>query len=62
MKKQNLLYLMLTLTLKFSAQITQEVKPTIAVANPNVTSMAVKPETVSKMMRLELIKLDKYKV
>lgn len=62
MKKQNLLYLMLTLTLKFSAQTTQEVKPTIAVANPNVTSMAVKPETVSKMMRLELIKLDKYKV
>lgn len=36
--------------------------PTIAVANPNVNGLTVKPESVAKMMRLETIKLNKYKV
>jgi hypothetical protein len=36
--------------------------PTIAVANPNVNGLTVKPESVAKMMRLEAIKLNKYKV
>ena len=35
---------------------------TIAVANPNVNALTVKPESVAKMMRLELIKINKYKV
>jgi len=35
---------------------------TIAVANPSVNSLTVKPEAVAKMMRLELIKVNKYKV
>ena len=61
MKKQNLLFLALVFSLNVTAQTT-EVKSTIAVANPNVTSIAIKPESVAKMMRLELIKLDKYKV
>jgi hypothetical protein len=35
---------------------------TIAVANPNVNGLTIKPESVAKMMRLELIKINKYKV
>jgi hypothetical protein len=34
----------------------------IAVANPNVNALTIKPESVAKMMRLELIKINKYKV
>jgi hypothetical protein len=36
--------------------------PTIAVANPNVNGLTIKSESVAKMMRLETIKLNKYKV
>jgi hypothetical protein len=36
--------------------------PSIAVANPNVNAVAVKPESAAKMMRLELIKINKHKV
>lgn len=36
--------------------------PTIAVANPSVNGLTIKPESVAKMMRLEAIKLQKYKV
>ena len=36
--------------------------PTIAIANPNVNGLTFKPESVAKMMRLETIKLQKYKV
>jgi hypothetical protein len=61
MKKQNLLFLALVFSLNVTAQTT-EVKSTIAVANPNVTAISVKAESAAKMMRLELIKLDKYKV
>jgi hypothetical protein len=35
---------------------------TIAVSNPNVTSLSIKTESAARMMRLELIKLNKYKV
>jgi hypothetical protein len=35
---------------------------TIAVSNPNVNSLTVKPESVAKMMRLELVKMNKYRV
>jgi TolB-like protein len=36
--------------------------PTLAVANPYVNGLTFKAETVSKMIRLELIKMKKYKV
>jgi len=32
------------------------------VSNPNVNSLTVKPESVAKMMRLELVKMNKYRV
>lgn len=41
---------------------TQDNLPTIAVANPNVNSLESKPTIVAKMIRLELIKMNKYKV
>ena len=40
----------------------QTIKPTIAVANPNVNNLQNKPATVAKMMRLELIKLNQHSV
>ena len=36
--------------------------PSMAVANPSVNGLSVKPESAAKMLRLELIKLNKYKV
>jgi 7-cyano-7-deazaguanine synthase in queuosine biosynthesis len=36
--------------------------PSIAVANPNVNTVGIKQETAAKMMRLELIKINKHKV
>lgn len=44
------------------SQAQTEKMPTIAVANPNVNGLTLKPESVAKMMRLETIKLNKYKV
>ncbi|MFZ9612615.1 MAG: hypothetical protein ACO29Q_04980 [Crocinitomicaceae bacterium] len=44
------------------SQAQTETNPTIAVANPNVNGLTLKPESVAKMMRLETIKLQKYKV
>jgi hypothetical protein len=44
------------------SQAQTETMPTIAVANPNVNGLTLKPESVAKMMRLETIKLNKYKV
>ncbi len=40
----------------------EENLPTLAVANPYVNGINYKPETVAKMLRLELIKMKKYKV
>lgn len=44
------------------SQAQTEKMPTIAVANPNVNGLALKSESVAKMMRLETIKLKKYNV
>lgn len=40
----------------------QDNLPTIAVANPNVNSLESKPEIIAKMLRLELVKMNQYKV
>lgn len=47
-------------TFKAASQIQQN--PTIAVALPYVNGLESKPASVAKMMRLELIKLNKFKV
>ena len=39
-----------------------QTKPTAAVANPNVTGLFATPEIAAKLIRLELIKIDKYMV
>lgn len=39
-----------------------QTKSTIAVGNPNVSGLFVTPEIASKLIRLELIKLDQYSV
>ena len=44
------------------AQAQNENLPSIAVANPNVNAVGIKQETAAKMMRLELIKINKHKV
>jgi len=59
--KKTILLLTTCLIGIFSQAQTDQV-PTIAVANPNVNGLTVKPESVAKMMRLETIKLNKYKV
>ena len=63
MKTQSFFFILLALFVitKFIAQTTEPTQ-TIAVANPNVTSLTVKAESAARMMRLELIKLNKYKV
>jgi hypothetical protein len=63
MKTQSYLFLLVTFLVssKFIAQVAES-SQTIAVANPNVTSLSVKAESAARMMRLELIKLNKYKV
>lgn len=63
MKTSNFFYLVL-----FSFGITSlqaqstDSQSTIAASNPNVTSLSIKTESAARMMRLELIKLNKYKV
>lgn len=37
-------------------------KPSIAVVNPSINEIALKPEVGAKMVRMELIKLEKYNV
>ena len=56
------LLLLTTCLIGMMSQAQTEKMPTIAVANPNVNGLTVKPEAVAKMMRLETIKLNKYKV
>ena len=60
MKKTLLLITACLIGMIVQAQTDQQ--STIAVANPNVNGLTVKPESVAKMMRLETIKLNKYKV
>jgi hypothetical protein len=40
----------------------QEIKKTIAVANPHIAGVEIEPSLVAKMMRLELVKLEKHNV
>jgi hypothetical protein len=56
------LLLLTTCLIGMMSQAQTETMPTIAVANPNVNGLTLKPESVAKMMRLETIKLNKYKV
>jgi hypothetical protein len=56
------LLLLTTCLIGMMSQAQTEKMPTIAVANPNVNGLTLKPESVAKMMRLETIKLNKYKV
>lgn len=59
--KTNVSILLIMILVSFKG-ISQENLPTIAVANPNVNSLESKPQIVAKMIRLELIKMAKYKV
>ncbi|MEY3199288.1 MAG: hypothetical protein RJA13_1246 [Bacteroidota bacterium] len=55
--------LFLLVSVIYSTQLfAQDNAPTIAVANPNVNSLTQKPAILAKMIRLELIKMAKYKV
>jgi hypothetical protein len=56
------LLLLTTCLIGIMGQAQTEKLPTMAVANPNVNGLTLKPESVAKMMRLETIKLNKYKV
>ncbi|MEY4571742.1 MAG: hypothetical protein RLZ10_953 [Bacteroidota bacterium] len=63
MKTTNFFFLVL-LSIGITNLNAQSTDPqsTIAVSNPNVTSLSIKTESAARMMRLELIKLNKYKV
>lgn len=50
----------LILSIGLKAQVSG--KPTIAIANPNVEGLTMTSKTASKMMQLELIKINKYSV
>ncbi len=64
MKTKKLQSTFLLVAIFFSGMASYFAQPsnTIAVANPNVNALTVKSESVAKMMRLELIKINKYKV
>jgi hypothetical protein len=64
MKTKNLQSVLLLVAIFFSGMASYFAQPssTIAVANPNVNALAIKAESVAKMLRLELIKINKYKV
>ncbi len=59
--KTKIFFLSVLLSFK-SLKAQNENLPSIAVANPNVSALNIKPESGAKMMRLELIKMNKYKV
>ena len=54
----------LLIVLAFGSKLSfaQDSKPSIAVSNPNVNGLSTKTESVAKMIRLELIKMDKHLV
>lgn len=64
MKTKNVqaIYLLIVLFFSGVSSYFAQANGTLAVANPNVNSLTVKPESVAKMMRLELIKINKYRV
>jgi len=61
-KKLQSIFLLVAIFFSGAANYFAQQSSTIAVANPNVNALTVKPESVAKMMRLELIKINKYKV
>lgn len=64
MKTKNLQSVLILVAIFFSGMASYFAQPssTIAVANPNVNALTIKAESVAKMLRLELIKINKYKV
>jgi hypothetical protein len=61
-KKLQSFYILVAIFFSGMASYFAQQSNTIAVANPNVNGLTIKPESVAKMMRLELIKINKYKV
>ena len=61
-KKLHSFYILVAIFFSGMASYFAQQSNTIAVANPNVNALTIKPESVAKMMRLELIKINKYKV
>ena len=60
--KTKMILLITFLNLGIQISTAQETLPTIAVSNPNVNELATKPESIAKMIRLELIKLNLHMV
>ena len=56
------LFLALALTMSLWSFNQNSTKATIAVANPNVEGLSLTPTLASKLIQLELIKLDKFAV
>ena len=61
-KKLQSFYILVAIFFSGMASYFAQQSNTFAVANPNVNALTIKPESVAKMMRLELIKINKYKV
>ena len=61
-KKLQSIYILVAIFFSGMASYFAQQSNTIAVANPNVNALTIKPESAAKMMRLELIKINKYKV
>ena len=61
-KKFQSIYILVAIFFSGMASYFAQQSNTIAVANPNVNALTIKPESVAKMMRLELIKINNYKV
>ena len=53
-------FIALFITINCLTVFSQDRKPTVAVANPNINGLSTPTESVAKMMRLEFIKLDKF--
>jgi len=61
-KKLQTVYFLVAIFFSGMASYFAQPSSTIAVANPNINAFTIKPESAAKMMRLELIKINKYKV
>lgn len=64
MKTKNLFSALLVIAINFGLNLSAlaQNNPSIAVSNPNVNTLTIRPEAAAKMMRLELIKMNRYKV
>lgn len=60
--KTKITSLLIVLAFGSNLSFAQDSKPSIAVSNPNVNGLSTKTESVAKMIRLELIKMDKHLV